>query len=83
MKLKEAMKTAKLTGKKVKVTEKSEISVKVNLNMRLDLEILNGLKKEAEKKALPYQTLINSILKQHVDYPDIIQRIENLEKKIS
>jgi len=83
MKLKEAMKKAKATGQRVKVTEKSEISVKVNLNMRLDLNILNGLKKEAEKKALPYQTLINSILKQHIDSPDIIQRIEKLEKKLA
>jgi hypothetical protein len=34
MNLKEAMKAAKITGKKTKVTEKSEVSIKVNLNKK-------------------------------------------------
>jgi len=82
MKLKEAMKLAKATGKRVKVTEKTDISVKVNLNMRIDLETLNSLKKDAEKKGLPYQTLINSILKQHADQPDLTERVEKIERQL-
>lgn len=50
--------------------------------MRLDLDTLTGLKKEAAEKGLPYQTLINSILKRHVKSPDLVERVERLERKI-
>jgi hypothetical protein len=45
MKLKDAMKKAKQTDQKVQVTEKSD--VKIVVNMRLELDIVSKLKKEA------------------------------------
>lgn len=84
MKLKDAMKKAKQTGQKVQVTEKSE--VKIVVNMRIDLDIVSKLKKEAEDKGIPYQTLINMLLKEHTQEPSLIDRvnaIENLLKKMA
>lgn len=84
MKLKEAMKKAKQTGQKVQVTEKSD--VKIVVNMRLDLDIVSKLKKEAEAKGIPYQTLINMLLKEHIQEPSLVDRvnaIENLLKKMA
>jgi predicted DNA binding CopG/RHH family protein len=78
--IKEAMKTAKATGKPQRLAAQDMSDIKINIGIRLDLNVLSGIKAEAEKKALPYQTLINSILKQHLDAPDLIARIEALER---
>ena len=43
------------------------VEVKVTVNMRLDQKVLNWLKLEAEKRGMPYQTLINSILTQSMN----------------
>ena len=80
MKLKQAMALAKATGKKVQVTEPTESEVKVNINMRIDLAVLQSLKKEAEDKGLPYQTLIQTVSKQHVNSPSLLERVESLER---
>jgi len=89
--LKEAMKRAKETGKPQKVTEPTAIeSVKVNISIRLDLEVLNWVKAEAERRGLPYQTYINSILtmtKNMGSFEDRMARVElnqeRIEKKVS
>ncbi len=78
--MKVAMKVAKETKKPQEVSPQKIDEIKVNIGIRLDLHILNGIKAEAEKKALPYQTLINSLLKQHLDTPDLLARIEALER---
>lgn len=83
MKLKEAMKLAKETGKRVKVTEPTPVTeVKVNVSIRLDLEVLNWLKAEAEKQGLPYTTLANSLLKQASMSDSFEERLARLEKAV-
>lgn len=36
---------------------------KISVTTRLDADVLSWLRKEAEKKGIPYQTLMNSLLK--------------------
>lgn len=82
-KLSEAMKKAKSTGKPQKVTESEKIdSVKVNISIRLDNEVLKDIKKLAEAQGIPYQTLINSILTKATKAPNLEDRIIALEKAI-
>lgn len=82
-KLKEAMKEAKATGKKQKVTEgEKDASFKVNVSIRLDSEIMSALKEEAEAMTIGYQTLINIILAQHVNGKSYEKRLAALEAKL-
>ena len=39
-------------------------TTKLSITVRLDMDTLSWLKGEADKKGLPYQTLLNSILKE-------------------
>jgi predicted DNA binding CopG/RHH family protein len=39
-------------------------TTKLSITARLDMDIVSWLRKEADKKGLPYQTLMNSILKE-------------------
>lgn len=81
--LKEAMKAAKATGKPQRVTEPTPITeTKVNISVRLDLEILNWLKAEAKAKGLPYQTHLNSILIQAKNTPNLEERLKKIEKAV-
>ncbi|WP_413581087.1 BrnA antitoxin family protein [Bdellovibrio sp. HCB288] len=81
--LKQAMKIAKETGKRTKVTEPTAVdSVKVNTSIRLDLEVLNWFKTEAEKKGMGYQTLINSVLVQHTRQGSIEDRMADFDKRL-
>ena len=52
----------KLKPKKHNVEKTKDL--KVAINIRLDAEVLAWLRDEAEKLGLPYQTLLNSKLKQ-------------------
>lgn len=84
MKMKEAMKEAKRTGKRQRVTEPElPIETRVNVNMRMDLDVLKGLKAEAERMGMPYQTLIHSILTRHLREGSIEERLANLERKVA
>ncbi len=64
-------------------------TAKVAVTARVDLDILTWLRQEAEARGLPYQTLLNSILKEamtgHRTYnsEDAIRKIvrEELSKK--
>jgi uncharacterized protein (DUF4415 family) len=46
---------------------------KVTKTIKLDLDILGWLLREAEKRRMPYQTLINSLLKDCMDRSAIDQ----------
>ena len=78
--IKEAMRAAKKSGQPQVLAAQNIEDIKINIGIRLDSEVLNRLKIEAEKKGLPYQTHINSILKQHMDSPSLLERIEAIEK---
>ncbi|MEI6832494.1 MAG: BrnA antitoxin family protein [bacterium] len=56
-------------------------AVKVPISIRLDAGVLAALKTEADKKGLPYQTLVSSILHQFVN-GELIERstVELLRK---
>ena len=43
---------------------------KVALSVRLDMDVVAWLKQESERTAIPYQTLMNSILKQSISDRD-------------
>ena len=85
--LKEAMKKAKVTRKPQKVDviagAKESSDVKVNISIRLDLEVLNWLKAQAELKGLPYQTYTNSVLHSAMkENSSLEKRVEALENKL-
>lgn len=81
--LKSAMKAAKETHTPQTVSPEKAISeTKVNISIRLDLEVLNWLKTEAEKSGLPYQTLANSILKKASAEPSLEERIRRIEAAV-
>lgn len=81
--LKEAMKKAKATRKPQKVTEPSAVSaVKVSTSIRIDLDVLSWFKLESEKQGIGYQTLMNSVLVQHVKNGSLEQRLEAVEKAL-
>lgn len=74
-------KGAKRVGDRFKGKE-----VKVSVTARLDPHVVAWLKKESERKGMPYQTLMNSILTESMNSTDqetIIRRIvrEELGKK--
>ncbi len=48
---------------------------KVPTSMRLDDDILLFLKKEASEKKIPYQTLINNLLREHMQVHGIKKQI--------
>lgn len=50
---------AKKVGSKFKDSE-----VKIAVTTRIDPDVVAWLREESERKGLPYQTLINSLLKQ-------------------
>ena len=84
MKISEAKKLAKKTGKPQMVTELEPITdVKVQISLRLDLDVLSAIKNEGERLAIPYQTLINSILKQHISLREQFEnRLAALEAEV-
>jgi len=60
--------------------------IKVSITARLDPQVVAWLKTESEKKGIPYQTLMNSILTESMNSRDqeaTIRRIvrEELRKK--
>jgi predicted DNA binding CopG/RHH family protein len=85
--LKEAMKKAKDTRKPQSVEaaagSKESSEVKVNISIRLDLEVLKWLKAQAELKGLPYQTFTNSVLHSAMrENSTLEKRVEAIEKKL-
>ncbi|MBC8550414.1 MAG: BrnA antitoxin family protein [Candidatus Brocadiales bacterium] len=46
-----------------KVGERNK-DVKISVTARLDSDVVYWLKEESEKKGIPYQTLMNSLLKE-------------------
>lgn len=81
--LKEAMKAAKETGQRQQVeAQKGPHEVKVNVSIRLDLEVLNWLKAEADRQSIPYTTLANALLKKASMSESVEERLARLERAI-
>ena len=57
-------------------------NIKINMTMRVTQDLLDKYRTEAERLGIGYQTLMQMKLKEGIESPSIIQRIETLEKKI-
>ena len=81
---KTAKKLAKETGKIQKVTEFESIDeAKIQVSVRIDLSVLNEIKRQADERGIPYTTLLNSMLKQHlVSEASVEARLERIEKEL-
>ncbi len=59
-------------------------AVKKGIHIRLDQDVIEWLKSQALKQDIGYQTLANSLLRQHMNEshvaPDFNERLEKLEK---
>ena len=56
---------------------------KIQKTFRLDEDVFEWLINEGEKRGLPYQTLMNSLLKQMMNQEKtLIKRIERIEDKL-
>ncbi len=60
---------------KVKIRHRGPLvdpkQAKVTKTIKLDLDIIGWLLKESEKRRVPYQTLINSLLKEAMDQSSV------------
>ncbi|OFZ15719.1 MAG: hypothetical protein A2Z20_08990 [Bdellovibrionales bacterium RBG_16_40_8] len=57
---------------------------KVQKTFRLDEDVFEWLVTEGERRGLPYQTLMNSVLKQTMNQEaSLLERVERLEAKLN
>jgi uncharacterized protein (DUF4415 family) len=57
-------------------------TAKVQTSIRLDGDLMNWAQTEAKEIGLAYQTFINMKLREVMEKPSIIQRLEAIERKI-
>jgi uncharacterized protein (DUF4415 family) len=69
-------KNAKKVGNKFKNKE-----IKISVTSRLDPKIVEWLRKESDKRGIPYQTLMNSILMEAMNKMDRIAEIRRIVKE--
>ena len=79
MKKEYKLNTLKKRAGKVKV---DKAATKVPISLRLDGALISEFKSEAEKKGLPYQTLISSILHQYINGELIETKTVSMLKKL-
>jgi len=57
-------------------------ALKISVHLRLDAIIVSDLKEKAERMGLPYQTLINSVLKQYLNGEIVSRETVSMVKEI-
>lgn len=57
-------------------------ALKMSIHLRLDAIIVSDIKEKAEKMGLPYQTLINSVLKQYLNGEFVSKETISIFKEI-
>ena len=57
-------------------------TAKERITIWLDEEVLDILRERAKEEGTKYQTLINQALRQSAFKPSLVERIEQLEKKV-
>ena len=70
---------------KMKIKKRGAVvssDVKIQKTIRIDLDVLSWLLKEGEKRGLPYQTLINSILKETMNKENPREDLKKLVRKV-
>jgi len=57
---------------------------KFRVNMFVDLDVVDAIRKKAEASAMPYQTLINRVLREYVQGKplELEQRLAKVEKML-
>lgn len=76
--------------KKISYSEKDVLSdadfdkanVKERITIWLDEEVVDAFRLRAKQEGAKYQALINQALKESLNKPSLLERIERLEKKI-
>ena len=67
---------------KIQLAKKNATSIKITIN--IDKDILDKLKSIASETDVPYQRLLNKLLKEQLDNESTVsQRLDNLEKELS
>ena len=57
---------------------------KLQKTFRLDEDVFEWLVKEGKRRGIPYQTLMNSLLKQLMNHEDtLLERVERIEAKLN
>lgn len=57
---------------------------KIQKTFRLDEDVFEWLVREGERRGIPYQTLMNSALKQLMNQEaDLLKRVEKIEAKLN
>ncbi len=57
---------------------------KIQKTFRLDEDVFEWLIKEGEHRGIPYQTLMNSLLKQMMNHEaTLLERVEKIEAKLN
>lgn len=57
-------------------------TAKERITIWLDEEVLDIFREKAKEESTKYQTLINQVLRQSAFKPSLVERIEQLEKKV-
>lgn len=57
-------------------------ALKLSVHLRLDAIIVSDIKEKAERMGLPYQTLINSVLKQYLNGEFVSKETISIFKEI-
>jgi len=57
-------------------------TAKERITIWLDEQVLDIFRKRAENEGTKYQSLINQVLRQSAHKPTLVERIEQLEKKV-
>ncbi len=55
---------------------------KERITIWLDEEVLNNFRERAKAEGTKYQSLVNQALREAVRRPSLVDRVENLEKKL-
>ena len=69
--------------KKMKRVERAPLDpkeTKIAMTLRIDGDVILWLRKEAERTGIPYQTLLNSKLRESMTLPDLVSQL--VEKKV-
>ncbi len=67
-----------------KIREAIVKAKKIKITVNIDEDVLSALKVIADRTGVPYQTLLNRLLRQSVDNKDAeVSRLERLEKEVA
>jgi uncharacterized protein (DUF4415 family) len=57
-------------------------NMRFRVTMMVDLDVLDSIREEASEKRIGYQTLINKILRNHVEGDELNDRLVKLENAV-